>query len=152
MKPEETTWANWIKLREELFFSSGIFINSMRELSPYIREQIIENSEWTPKDVLSHIVGWDIEVIKKFEEFIVNPDADDEYDINKFNKYSVIKRKDNSFDEVMDEFKRAQSGLREIISRLTINNIMLEPRFKEWVEVLIEHYLHHGVQIEKLVD
>ncbi|MFC2103312.1 hypothetical protein ACFLSS_02670 [Bacteroidota bacterium] len=152
MKPEETTWNDWLKLEEELFFSSGSFINSINMLSPSIREQLIENSDWTPKDVLAHVVGWDIEVVKKFKEFIVNPDTDDEYDINKFNKYSVLKRRDNSFDEVMDEFNLAQSGLREITSSLTKNNIRLEPRFKEWVEVLIRHYDHHRIKLEKLIE
>ncbi|MGD8306144.1 MAG: ClbS/DfsB family four-helix bundle protein [Ignavibacteria bacterium] len=152
MKSKELKWTDWIKLREELFSSSGRFIQSVKKLNPGIREKVIDKGAWSPKDVLSHIVGWDIEVEKKFKEFIVNPDADDEYDIDAFNTKSVAERKDKSWNDVMDELNRAQAELSKVVNDLSEDNINSDPRFIDWVKVLIGHYDHHRIKLEHLLD
>lgn len=152
MKSKELKWPDWLKLREELFSSSGRFIQSVKKLNPDIREEVIDKSAWSPKNVLSHIVGWDKEVAKKFKEFIVNPDADDEYDIDAFNAKSVAERKDKSWNDVMDEFKRVQVELSKVVNDLSEDNINSDPRFIEWVEVLTGHYDHHRIKLEQLLN
>ena len=152
MKSKDLRWLEWLKLREELFSSSGRFIQLVNKLNPDIREGVIDKSAWSPKDVLSHIVGWDVEVVKKFNDFIVNPDADEEYDIDAFNAKSVADRKGKSWNDVMNEFKSVQVKLSNVVNDLSKDNINSDPRFIEWVEVLIGHYDHHRIKLEHLLD
>ncbi len=115
-----------------------------------IRDKKIAKGKWSVKDILSHIVGWEVEVIKQFKVFLTNPDVDDNYDIDSFNKSAVESRKHLSWDQIVAELKTAQSELSGFLSKLTQKEIDEEKRFIEWVDVLINHYVHHTKQLKQL--
>ncbi|MBT8387983.1 MAG: DinB family protein, partial [Ignavibacteria bacterium] len=106
--------------------------------------------KWSPKDILSHIAGWEVEVKKQFKVFLTNPDVDDNYDIDSFNKSAVELRKYLSWDQIVTELKTAQVKLSDFLTNLTQKEIDEEKRFIEWVDVLINHYDHHIRQLKQI--
>jgi uncharacterized damage-inducible protein DinB len=151
MNPEKITWPEWLKLREELSSASKEFNQAANNLDPKLREREDTSDKWWPKDIVAHIAGWEIEVVKQFSNFLINPDVDDTYDIDSFNEESVSSRKHRSWDEIIEELKSAQKELEGTISSLSHNDLKNEDRFPEWVSVLINHYKHHKAQLEIMI-
>ncbi len=133
-------WFEWLKLCENLSSVEEEFVQVIDSFNAKVRDQKIAGGSWSVKDVLSHIVGWEIEVVKQFKDFLVNPDADDNYDIDSFNEKSVYARKSKTWDEIIEELELSQK------------DIDAEDRFSEWVEVLNDHYKHHTRQLNNLAN
>ena len=143
-------WSEWLKLCENLSSVEEEFIQLIDSLNTTLRDQKIAEGSWSTKDILAHIVGWEVEVVKQFKAFLVNPDIDDTYDIDSFNESSVSSRKNKTWNEIIEELKSAQEELSAFILTLSQKDIDAEDRFSEWVEVLIDHYKHHMFQLQKL--
>ena len=143
-------WSEWLKLCENLFSVEEEFTKVIDSFNAKARDQKIAEGSWSVKDILAHIVGWEVEVVKQFKAFLVNPDIDDTYDIDSFNESSVSSRKNKTWNEIVEELKSAQDELSAFISTLPQKDIDAEDRFSEWVEVLIDHYKHHISQLQKL--
>ena len=117
-----------------------------------IRDKKIADGKWSAKEILAHIAGWEVEVKKQFKVFLTNPDVDDNYDIDSFNKSAVELRKYLSWDQIVTELITAQSELSGFLAKLTQKEIDEEKRFIEWVDVLINHYDHHIKQLKLLTS
>jgi uncharacterized protein len=148
----ESNSVTWKKLCEDLFSVEEEFFRVVKNINPELRDKNVPSKNWSPKDILAHIAGWEVEVVKQFKEFLVNPDADDNYDIDSFNEKSVSSRKSKTWDEIMKELELSQKELSAFISTLSQKNVDAEDRFSEWVEVLINHYKHHMSQLQKLTS
>jgi hypothetical protein len=142
-------WSEWLKLCENLSSVEEKFIQLIDSFNTKVRDQKIAESSWSTKDILAHIVGWEVEVVKLFKAFHVNPDVDDTYDIDSFNENSVSLRKNKTWNENIEELKSIQKELSDFISTLSQKNIDAEDRFSEWVGVLIDHYKHHTTQLKQ---
>ncbi len=143
-------WFEWLKLCENLSSVEEEFIHVIDSFNATVRDQKIAEGSWSTKDILAHIVGWEVEVVKQFKAFLVNPDVDDTYDIDSFNESSVSSRKNKTWNEIIEELKSTQEELSAFISTLSQKDIDAEDRFSEWVGVLIDHYKHHMSQLQKL--
>ena len=144
-----SNWSEWLKLCENLSSVEEEFTKVIDSLNAKVRDQKIAEGSWSVKDILSHIVGWEDEVLKQFQVFLENPDVDDTYDIDSFNENSVASRRNNAWNEIIEELKSIQEELSAFISTLFQKDIDAEDRFSEWVEVLIDHYKHHTMQLKK---
>ena len=143
-------WSEWLKLCKNLLTVEEEFIQVIYSLNTTLRDQKIAEGGWSAKDVVSHIVGWEVEVVKQFKAFLVNPDVDDTYDIDSFNESSVSSRKNKTWNEIIEELKSTQEELSAFISTLSQKDIDAEDRFSEWVGILVDHYKHHLSQLQKL--
>jgi len=140
----------WQELRQKLSKVEEEFLHVIDSVNTKLRDQKITEGSWSVKEILSHIVGWEVEVVKQFKTFLTNPDVDDNYDIDLFNKSAVESRKHLSWDQIIAELKTAQAELSAFLSNLTQKEIDKEKRFVEWVDVLINHYVHHTKQLKQL--
>ena len=145
----ESKSVTWKKICDELSSVEEEFFRTVKNIERGFQEQKIPGKNWSPKDILAHIVGWEIEVVKQFKDFLVNPDVDDNYDIDSFNENSVSSRKSKTWDEIIEELELSQKELSVLISTLSQKNVDAEDRFSEWVGVLIDHYRHHMSQLQK---
>ena len=142
-------WFEWLKLCENLSSVEEEFTKVIDSFNAKVRDQKIAKGSWSVKDILAHIVGWENEALKLFKDFLVNPDVNDTYDINSFNENSVTSRKNKTWNEIIEELKSIQEELSAFISTLSQKDIDAEDRFSEWVEVLIDHYKHHTMQLKQ---
>jgi hypothetical protein len=146
----ESKNVTWKKLCEDLYSVEEEFIKVVKIINPGLQQQKDPGKNWSSKDVLAHIIGWEDEVLKQFQAFLVNPNVDDTYDIDSFNENSVSLRKNKTWNENIEELKSIQEELSDFISALSQKDIDAEDRFSEWVGVLIDHYKHHMSQLQKL--
>ena len=142
--------ADWLELKNKLVITEKEFLQIIEKLDEELRDKEIDEGKWSPKAVLSHIVGWEVEVVNQFNTILTNPDVDDTYDIDSFNKSAVESRKHISWDQIVAELKNVQTELLTFLSNLTQKEIDEEKRFVEWVDVLINHYTHHTKQLKQL--
>jgi len=147
-----SNWSEWLKLCENLYSFENEFLQIIEKLDEELRDKEINKDKWTPKDILSHIAGWEVEVVKQFKTFLTNPDVDDNYDIDSFNKTAVDERKNLSWDQIVLELKTAQTETSAFLSKLTQKEIDREKRFTDWVDVLVNHYTHHAKQLKQLTN
>ena len=147
MQSNDLQWSEWLTLCENLYTVEKEFIQVIESLNAKIRDKKIANGSWSAKEILAHIVGWEAEVVKQFKAFLTNPDTNDNYDIDLFNKSAVESRKHLSWDQIVTELKTAQSELSGFLANLTQKEIDEEKQFVEWVNVLINHYVHHTKQL-----
>ena len=141
--------SDWLESKNKLAIAEKEFLQIVEKLDEELRDKEIDEGKWSPKNVLSHIVGWEVEVVNQFNAFLTNPDVDDTYDIDSFNKSAVESRKHLSWDEIVAELKTAQAELSAFLSELTQKEIDEEKRFIEWVDILVNHYIHHAKQLKQ---
>ena len=142
--------SDWSGLKNKLAIAEKEFLQIVGDLDEEMRDKEIDEGKWSPKDILSHIVGWEVEVVNQFKAILTNPDVDDNYDIDSFNKIAVESRKHLSWDQIVSELKTAQAKLSSFLSKLTQKEVDEEKRFTEWVDVLVNHYTHHTKQLKQL--
>ena len=150
MQSNDLQWSEWLKLCENLYTVEKEFNQVIESLNAILRDQKIPEGSWSVKDVLLHIVGWEVEVVNQFKAILTNPDVDDNYDIDSFNKSAVESRKHLSWNQIVAELKTAQTELTGFLFTLEQTDIEEEKRFLEWVNVLINHYVHHTKQLKQL--
>ena len=143
-------WAQWVVHCKELESAQNQFVNAINEISFSVREKKGKFGKWSAKDLLAHISGWELEVIKMFNLFLTDPNVNDEYNINTFNNESVSARERLSWEEILNELKSAQKELNALISKLDQKQLNSESRFTEWIGVLNNHYHHHTNQINEM--
>jgi len=89
MSDNKLIWSEWLELQNKLVAAEKEFLQVIENLKEKLRDKKIDKDKWTPKDILSHIVGWEVEVVNQFKAILTNPDVDDNYDIDSFNKIAV---------------------------------------------------------------
>ncbi len=137
------------KLQIELSVAYANFFRVTHQLEPSKRSQSGVSGHWSPKDVISHLIGWD----KSFQEFITNPDEFNPaplYDTNRFNAKSVSDRQHQSWEETVDELQRSYVNLEKAIATLS-TKMKIHKRVREWLTGRKKDYDFHTNQIEEWI-
>ena len=120
------------------------FVQVSVQLDPEKREQPGVCGDWSPKDVVAHLVGWD----QAFLEFINDPDnfiPPDDIDL--FNERSVQVRKQLSWSVVMQEmeinFRQLQQAVASVNADMKIYDWTMR-----WLGGRTEDYDLHRSQFE----
>ena len=111
MGKEISNWSEWLELLNIFVASEYEFLQVVEKLDEQLKDKEIDKDKWTPKEILSHIAGWEVEVVNQFKPILTNPDVDDNYDIDSFNKTAVEARKHLNWDQLVTELKTAQAEL-----------------------------------------
>lgn len=145
-----TKWDKWLQARGQLAAASAGFLAAAQDLDHRLATRKGTCGDWSAKEVVAHIVGWEIEVQQRFRIFRKGSAPDINYDVNAFNQQSVASRKDMSWKEMIEELKSAQQSLGKITSTLSQKEIETEKRFLTWTNIIVRHYNHHAAQIKIL--
>ncbi|GMQ78615.1 MAG: hypothetical protein BMS9Abin02_1138 [Anaerolineae bacterium] len=139
----------WIELANELEAAHQHFMQITTQLTPVIREKKGACGEWSPKDIVAHLVGWDTEAVY-FLGLFANGTGDTydySFDIDDFNASSVKSREKLSWDEVIHELVHAHAELQQIIKVLNTKDLVSNGGFGESLTGRKEDYLLHAEQI-----
>ncbi len=132
------------------------------ELISYLKKLSIDqwnlkvSEEWTVKDIVSHLIGWNIEAGKELPivwksgktPWFLNTD-----DYEEFNrKYVEVHRTDSS-DKVLRDFIESEEKFNKEIQKIGENNLRNQIDKYYWVfdEGNDNHYLEHLNQIKAAV-
>lgn len=79
--------------------------------------------KWTPKDIVAHISAWNLTLKNAIDELLKNekPWFINEEELNEaeFNRREVMRRKDWSSDQILDEWQNSFEQLIQRIKRLS---------------------------------
>ena len=137
------------EVRTEFSLAYTNFFRVIQQLEPDKRCQSGVSGHWSPKDVISHLIGWD----KSLQEFIADPDRfnpDPLYDTNTFNAKSVSERQHQSWEETIHELQRSYMELQKAITTVTAE-MKIYDRVSEWLKGRREDYEFHTSQMEEWI-
>jgi hypothetical protein len=126
------------------------FFRVVKQLTPDKRSQAGVSGIWSPKDVLSHLIGWD----KSLQEFIADPDGfnpEPLYDTDTFNAKSVSERQRQSWEETIDELQISCLDLQKAITTVTAK-MKIYARVSGWLKGRREDYEFHTIQMEEWIE
>lgn len=126
---------------------------SLRELT---QAPVCEN--WTVKDILAHIIGWDRRALTILP-LIVQDQADliPGVEVQEHNRQSVAQWHDHSFAEVLLEFQTTRQQIIDFIAQLDYQQIDLRHErngriitIRSYViQIMVDHELQHAVELEQ---
>lgn len=140
-----TPWTKLIKQLQEL---QNEFIHAVTSLDPSEREKSGVCGVWSPKQVVAHMTGWEIETILQFQRVRDSNEAI-EHDIDAFNEKSVQQRKHLSWKETIEELTTIQNRFNETLRSISPDDESINKQYLELMDVQIEHYMHHTGQLEE---
>ena len=139
-----------------LRFGRAELFNSIEGLSERELTQISMGDDWTVKDVLAHVIGWDKRVIKILPLILQNRvDEIPTVDEDDYNRQSVGAWRGKSLAQVQAEIEATQQQIIDIISRL--DHVEIDMRH-EWqgrtitirsyvIDTMTEHDRKHAAGI-----
>ncbi len=143
--------STWKNLLDKLTTLQQKFIKVAQQLEKSKRDQPGVCGSWSPKQVVAHITGWDKEVIRQFGLFQDGLQKAIEHDTDEFNKQSVKKRSHLSWEETIAELQLAHDQFYQRAKSISSQELSENEEYIDWVEVQIDHYIHHTKQLEKWV-
>jgi len=143
--------STWKNLVDKLNILQQKFIRVAQQIEQSKRNRPGVCGSWSPKQVVAHISGWDKEVIRQFSLFQDGLEKAIEYDIDEFNKQSVKKRSHLSWEELIAELQQVHGQFYQKAQSISSEELSENGEYKDWVEVQIEHYIHHIKQLESWV-
>lgn len=139
----------WIELASDLETAHQHFMQIATQLAPDICSKKGVCGEWSPKDVIAHLVGWDIEAVY-FLGLFANGQGDTydySFDVDDFNASSVKTRENLSWDEVINDLTHAHAELQQIIKVLHTKNLKSNSGFGQSLTGRKEDYMLHSEQL-----
>jgi hypothetical protein len=107
----------------------------IEELLPRIdpKKEIYPN--WTIKDMLAHITGWDDATIDSLRSHMIDrpPSIPAIRSLDEYNALTVASRKDLAYDQIMKEWRLTHQVLRTIIEHMPEDKF-LDPMVVPWGE------------------
>jgi len=128
-------------LQKTLSLTYTKFCQTANQLAPLLRSKPGVCGDWSPKEVVAHLIGWD----ELLQDFIFDPDEfDPPIDVNQFNKQSVALLEQLNWAEVMRELETSFHGLEQALATVQPDS-KIYPRVVMWMQGRIEDYeLHTG--------
>jgi hypothetical protein len=91
--------------------------------------------DWTMKDMLAHMTGWDDATIDSLRAHVIgrSPSVDAIRSLDEYNALTVSSRKDLNYEHVLREWRLTRQVLRTIIEQMP-DDKFLEPLVVPWGE------------------
>jgi uncharacterized peroxidase-related enzyme len=114
--------------------------------------------EWTIKDVLAHVIGWDERVIKTLPLMLAHRASEiPDVEVDAHNRQSVAAWRDKSLAEVIVAIKATHRQIMQVLSKL--DDLEIDMRRERYgrvitirsyvVDVMMEHEREHALEIEQ---
>jgi hypothetical protein len=138
---------NWNDLRERFAIASADFlalasqVNADRALEPGVC------GVWSAKETVAHMAAWDWEGERLFRELHNGDAAPHRYDIDAFNAAAVEERAGQSWDETLDELRRANMTFAASLANVSPADQEAQPAYARWLTAVTGHYIEHTNQI-----
>jgi hypothetical protein len=141
-----------------LEFGRSQLLKSIEGLSPRELTQISIYDDWTIKDVLAHVIGWDQRVLETLPLILQNRASEVAgVEVEAHNRRSVEAWRDKPVAEVLATIKSTHQQIVDIIS--SIDHVEIDMRRERndrtitirsyVIEVMVEHERQHAVEIEQ---
>ncbi len=137
----------WNKLREQFALASADFLGLMGQLDDAQAAEPGVCGAWSVREIVAHLAAWDWEAERRFREFHAGNAADRTYDEDAFNATAVEERGGQSWDETLDELRRANMTYGASLANVSAGDREADPRYAAWLSAGVAHYTEHAAQI-----
>ncbi len=141
---------DWTALQERLAAAFASFLETCGRLDPGLYETGTVGGQWSLRDVVAHLTGWDHEATERFWRFLAGPTDDISYNNDEFNARSVAARQHFTYQQAVKELRSVHRGLEEAIAAVQPEDLEAEGRFAEWLAALSKHYEEHTAQLQAI--
>lgn len=133
------------KLQSEFVTAYTGYLQAIQTLEPDKQLQPGVSGEWSAKDVVAHLIGWD----KALHKFMIDPEnfkPEPLYDVHTFNATSVAKRQAQSWAETVNELQTNFTLLQEGLAAMPTEGPAHE-RVCDWLKGRTADYEFHLEQL-----
>lgn len=137
----------WDDLRERFaivsadFFAIASRVDGDRASEPGIC------GTWSAREIVAHMAAWDWEGERYFRELRTGDAKGRSHDIDAFNAAAVGERSGRTWDETLDELRRANMTFSASLANVSPGDQESEPGYARWLKAVTDHYIDHAAQI-----
>ncbi len=142
----------------DLKFGRSSLFESIEALSERELTAIPVYDDWTVKDVLAHIIGWDQHVIKILPMILQNrTDEIPGIDVEEYNQQTRVAWQDKSLAQVLAEIESTHQQIVDILT--SVDHVDIDKRRERRgrtitirsyvIDIMLEHERQHAVEIEQ---
>lgn len=141
------------ELLEKMENSTEELIKETDQLSDKEFETTVVTGSWTAKEILSHVAAWDLEFVAMSKNLLKGEGLPKNLNFDTFNAREVLKRKNMTRKEIVDEVRRNRKAYTAFISGFTPEQLD-EPKGKKvtvgsLADDITSHDQYHLQQIKK---
>ncbi|MCA1723081.1 MAG: hypothetical protein LC748_02265, partial [Thermomicrobia bacterium] len=103
--------------------------------------------DWSVKQMVAHMAAWDWEGERHFREMHGGGTEAQSYDVDAFNASAVVERRDQTWDETLDELRRANMTFAASLATVSTADREANPRYTSWLRAITNHYKEHTAQM-----
>ncbi len=137
---------SWDDLRERFAIVSADFLALASRVQADRADEPGVCGEWSAKQMVAHMAAWDWEGERYFRELHAGSTGQ-RHDIEAFNAAAVEERRDQSWDETLDELRRANMTFAASLANVSTADRAATPRYASWLTAVAGHYGEHTEQL-----
>lgn len=138
---------DWDDLRERFAIVSADFLALASRVKTDRADEPGVCGVWSAKQIVAHMAAWDWEGERHFRELHAGSEAGRRYDIEAFNTAAVEERRDQSWDETLDELRRANMTFAASLANVSTADRGADSGYASWITAVTGHYGEHSDQI-----
>jgi hypothetical protein len=140
---------SWSDLREHYALVSADFLALVGRLDAAAAQPNVCGI-WSTKEIVAHLAAWLWESDRRFRNHFTEngqdmPPIGDSIDA--FNAQAVAERRDLSWQETLDELRRADMTFAASIAKVTESEQGADKRYAGWLNAVADDYRDHGEQV-----
>jgi hypothetical protein len=133
-------------LRKEWRRTSSNFLIAAKKLSPELAEISGVCGDWSPKDVVAHLTGWNYEAVRHYCAFQAGATpaaANSENAIDAYNARFVTERSHLTWEQALQALEDSLIEFEKAVDKLPPEEIPRHKRYTEWLQWMGEDYENH---------
>jgi len=107
---------------------------------------------WSPKQVLAHCSGWNVEALRRYDQYAAGDATPVRYDFDSFNAKSVEDRAYLDWQATVQEVIDTAGALYQRSRSLPDEAQLNDPRHAEWLTALAEDCHDHTEQLKAFIQ
>ncbi len=138
---------SWDDLREHFAIVSADFLALASRVNAARTEEPGVCGGWSVKQLVAHMAAWDWEGERHFRELHSGGAESRSYDIEAFNTAAVDERRGQTWEETLDELRRANMTFAASLANVSAGDREADPRYESWLRAVSGHYDEHTAQV-----
>lgn len=140
---------SWEDVRERYALASADFLALLGQLDAAEATRAGVCGAWSAKEIVAHLTGWlwegERRLRNRFEED--GQPMPPVGDVDARNAQAVAERADLSWQETLDEFRRADMTFAATAAQVSQRDHDADERYARWVAIMVSEYGNHGAEI-----
>jgi mycothiol maleylpyruvate isomerase-like protein len=143
---------SWDDLRERFAIVSADFLALAGQVNAARADEAGVCGDWSVKEMVAHMAAWDWEGERHFRELHAGGAENQSYDVGAFNAAAVDERRGQTWEETLDELRRANMTFAASLATVSAGDRNADPHFASWLRAVTSHYEEHTAQVRAWLD